>query len=100
MCLPFSCLWPRPVGSVALAAVCGTGALLDHVMVDPFRHQPPGLVQRGFGMVDAVKGRAGMESRHIAGPNATQFLVGGDYGTLTFTSDATVFNRHDAMTYY
>lgn len=51
-------------------------------------------------MVDAVKGRAGMESRHIAGPNATQFLVGGDYGTLTFTSDATVFNRHDAMTYY
>lgn len=51
-------------------------------------------------MVDTVQGGAGMESRHIAGPYATQFLIGGDYGTLTLARDATVFNRHDAMTHW
>lgn len=88
---------PTPDRSVTLAPGRRARALLDDMMVDPFRHQAPRLVERGFGVVDAVEGRAGMESRHIACPDATQFLVGGDYGTLAFAGDATVFNRHDAM---
>ena len=42
------------VGLVALATGGWARFGLDHVVIDPFGHQPPGFVQRRLWMVDPV----------------------------------------------
>lgn len=51
-------------------------------MVDPFRHKPPGLVERGFRVMDAVEGRAGAKRLGVGVPAMAQFAVGGDDGAF------------------
>jgi hypothetical protein len=63
-------------------------------MVDPFGHQTARLVNRRFGMVDAVKGRASAEGVHVPITVNHQFPVSGHNRTLTTTSDGAYVTRH------
>ncbi len=48
----------------------------DHVMVDPFGHQPPRLAKRCLRMMYAVQRGAALERRHVVRPAAPQLAVG------------------------
>ena len=49
------------------------------MVVDPFGHQTPRLVQRCLGMMYAIQRGAGLECRHIIRAQLAQIAVGGDH---------------------
>jgi hypothetical protein len=63
-------------------------------MVDPFRDQPPRLVQRRLRMMDSVKRRACPESLRIGIPEIPQFPVCGDDGALATAPDGADLSYH------
>jgi hypothetical protein len=45
------------------------------VVIDPLRDQTPSLIDRGFGMVDAVERGAGLEGRHVVGADLPKLPI-------------------------
>ncbi|POF64149.1 hypothetical protein KMAL_00420 [Novacetimonas maltaceti] len=98
-------LWKRPVFlsvsrlmmwcSGAVASGGRTGLVMDDVVVDPFGDQPPCLVQRCLGMMNAIQRCAGMKGGHIGCPHLTQFLVRGNDGPFAVANDMACFRTHD-----
>ena len=58
-------------------------------MIDPLGHQTPSLIDRGFRVVDAVQGGAGLEGRHIVGADVAKLTIGGNHGAFAPPADLT-----------
>lgn len=91
-----------PDASVAVAAGGLAFGLPDHVVVDPLGDQATSLIDRCFGMVDAIEGRAGMERLHVDRSAVAELTVRGhdralaasrDDGRLTVQSPVLVSRR-------
>src|ERR1700745_2707196 len=65
---------------LAEAPVRGAGFPLNDVVIDPLRDQTPSLIDRGFGMVDAVERGAGLEGQHVVGADLSKLLIRRDNG--------------------
>ncbi len=61
--------------------------LLDHVMINPLRHQPPRLVHGRLRMMNAIQRRAALKRRHVVRPTAAQFAVGRHHRPLASPVD-------------
>ncbi|GAB6853939.1 hypothetical protein JCM15831A_09630 [Asaia astilbis] len=59
--------------------------LTNDMMIDPFRNEATRFVDRGFRMVDAVKGRACRKSLNIRLANIPQFFVRRDDGAFALS---------------
>ena len=78
--------WRRSPGCgsslVAVATWGGTVLVADDVMVDPLGDEAAGLVERGFGVMDAVERRAGRERVDVGRAFDAKLSVGRDDGPL------------------
>jgi hypothetical protein len=67
---------------------------MDDMMVDPLGNQAPRLTDRGFGVMDAIEGRAGTERLHVPVAVNHQLAIGGNHGTLATPSDGAYVSPH------
>jgi len=67
------------------------------MMIHPFGHEPAGLSDRSFGVVDAVERRAGLEGAHVRDADIAQFAIGGDHGALTAAGDMAEVASHEGL---
>jgi hypothetical protein len=65
-----------PAAALTRAAGCWAVIAFDHVMIDPLCNQAARLVQRRFGVVDAVERRAAFEGGEVFLPAAPQLAIG------------------------
>jgi hypothetical protein len=68
----------------------------DDVMIDPLGDQAARLIDRGFGMMDAIEGRAGAEGFEIPIAMNSQLAIRGDDSALTTASDRAELAPHPA----
>jgi hypothetical protein len=63
-------------------------------MVDPFRHESAGLIDRRFRVMDAVQRRTSTKGVHVDIPVGAQFPVRGHDRPLTPTPDHALISSH------
>ncbi len=70
----------------------------DHVMIDPFRNQPPCLPDRGFRMMDPIECRARLERRHVVRSPHPQIPVRSHDSALASSCNLAEFTAHPGPT--
>jgi hypothetical protein len=84
------------IGLVAVAPSCRSVVGTDDMVVDPLGDEAARLVDRGFRVVDAVKGRAGPEGFQIPVAMNPKLAICGNDSTLTPASDGAELAPHPA----
>jgi len=57
------------------------------MVVDPFGDETARLIDRGFGMMDAVERGAGLECGHVIRTDLAQLAIRGDDGSFASAAD-------------
>lgn len=77
----------------AVTPVCRFIAFLDDVMINPFRNQTPRLIDGGFGMMDTVEGRTGVERGDIICPDLFQLMISRDHSPFAVSRYPTAIDH-------